>query len=157
MHRLRFDYRIVKGVYDVAMTSRPGDATWRYAGGDHEHTRRPEPPSGQSAQIYAALGEAEARGVVVTRDADAADNDWLKATFGDEVAYSRVQHADGRAEPITVFRVRAGLDRSYDPVACGDEAAPFDIGGITERKYVGELALLRGGNTIVVVERCGAR
>ncbi len=133
----RFDYRIARGVHDVQTYTKPGDPAY------HDLNERSKsdtpPPHVQSLQLFDYMASLQASGLDVTRDLDAASNSALLARFGDETAFPTTTHADGRADPVVVYRVRALPSMTISA-------------GLSVRTE-GDLRLVRGGNTILLIEQ----
>jgi hypothetical protein len=140
----RFDYRVVKGVHDLQLRTYPGDARWH---GLEDRRQTSDPPEhAQSEALFEYMAHMKNLGFEIHQEADATSNADLQAQFGDQVTIPTVQHADGRPEPITVYRA------INDPALSKDLLRqPYDLRGI-ERQLKGQSTLFRAGNVILVLE-----
>lgn len=85
------------------------------------------------------MAQLENQGYAVVREADAATNGALQAQFGEKAAVPAVTHADGRPDPVVVYK------------AC----VPADaIEGIPVTEKSGDVRMYRAGNVILLIEPC---
>jgi hypothetical protein len=92
----------------------------------------------QVFRFLAKLQDNTLQTAELVREPDAAQHAELCAAFGPEIAAPRVQHTDGRPEPVTVYRVRGTIPIDMDPLTPTDEANGMRI--------------VRAGNVIVIWE-----
>lgn len=153
----RFEYRLAlsgaPGGRDQRAYALPGEPEWHYVDENHYHDGYPDlkwspPPEHVRAyQIFDVITEIRNAGHDVVQESDAADNPALLAEFGEQLAIPRTQHADGRREPVSVFRV-----------TCEGDGGLRIPDGTLELLQRGERrnksGMVRGGNVILVVESC---
>ncbi len=140
----KFQYRIVSGVHDLQVETFPGDARWHNI---EDRAQTDAPPAHVSGQaLFDYMAKMNDIGYDIVQETDAANNAALQAKFGEEVAVAAVQHADGRPEPISVYRAQQNdslAQKSFERLSMPS--------GATHRT-VGNQIIFRAGNTILVIE-----
>jgi hypothetical protein len=157
----RFDYRLTAYGKTWSQTVEPG-GTLDFLN-DYYLDPKERPQQTASAELYEIMHQIAAAGLTVTPEANAAENQWLQNMFGPDVAVPGSQHGDARPEPVSVYRLeqavvlpskeQQGVSQQTLPESVWAEIKPWAMtGGRFELAWQGRYLMVRGGNTILILE-----
>jgi hypothetical protein len=110
----------------------------------------------ESGELNRFIAELSNFGLTVEALADAKENGYVQNLFGADVAVSRIQHVDGRDEPIKVFHVSEPI-KQWSSLTSSYQREEFlekifiKMQNFESRTKAG-MRMLRGGNTILILE-----
>jgi hypothetical protein len=152
----RFDYRIKAYGKSIIAYTFPGTG-WLSSFDERSADPKDKPQQAASGELYELMSKLGGYGLTVTAEPDADRNPWLQSMFGADVIAQRSQHADARPEPVKVYRlteivvIPPARQEGVSELTLPDDLWE-QINGRFERAWQGRYLMVRGGNTILVIE-----